>query len=193
MSKARVWSSLVLVALAGVLAGCGGKPGGEKGSAGAGPGGGGSTPAAGPGEAPAEVPGKPYANALLEIRVPDGWDFKDLNEGYPDRSPYAMLNLQKRGQACYVLVAVQRNTEETPEQHLEKFLRDNPNLRATPVESLTFGGARWAKTTYTYGTFQAVYVARFKDLHQVRITCQGEGADKDPQVLSILDSFRFKL
>lgn len=192
MSNKGVWSYLVLVSLAGVLAGCGGKPAGEAGNAGGTPGGG--TPAAaGAGEGPDAVPGKPYANALLQIRVPDGWDFKDLDEGYPDRSPYSMLNLQKRGKECYVLVAVQRNTEETPEQHLEKFIRDNPKLRATPVESLTFGGARWAKTTYTYGTFQAVYVARFKNLHQVRITCQGAGADKDPQVLAILDSFRFRL
>jgi hypothetical protein len=104
-----------------------------------------------------------------------------------------MLNMQKKGRECYIMLAVQRNTEETPEQHLKKFLADNPAIHGTPVESIDIGGYRWAKTTFTHGGWQAMYVARFKNLHQVRITFQGEELKGDPLMAAVMESFRFKL
>ena len=176
-----------LVLLVFLASGCGPKPAEAPA---------GSPPPAGagaPSPTPPSVPGRTVSNALLEVLVPDGWECKDETAGYPDTQPYAMFNMAKKGQERYVMFTIQRNTEETPAAHVAKYIRDNPSLQATPPEKASFAGTDWVKTTYTYGTFQIMYIARFANLHQVKVLCQGVGAGEDAEVRAILDSLKLRL
>ncbi len=185
--KYSLLSLVCLAFLAAVASGCGPRP--AEAPAGA-------PPPAGAGTgspAPPPVPGRTASNTLFDVLVPEGWECKDETVGYPDAKPYAMFNMGKKGREMYVMFTVQRNTEETPEAHVAKYLRDNPNLKATPPEKASFAGTEWVKTTYTYGTFQVMYVARFANLHQVKILCQGAGVGEDAGARAILDSLKFRL
>lgn len=139
------------------------------------------------GESAAASKSSNVSTAWMDIAVSASWKHMD----YPTKS---MFNMEKQLSALttqYILMSYVPNAAVPAEKFLADYVKNNPKLKASPPDTVTFGATKYWRTRYDYGGPQVMLCATVKST-MVTITLQGKDLEKDADVLAMLGSMKYK-